>query len=283
MKMSKKLVSMMLAVVMLFTLTAPALAADNRKTNAIVDSGETTFYDENGTLVTLQYKDFENGDCIFYLIEDGKVTVSSYVEKETNQIIRTEYQNSIPQTTIQVVEPIQAKMISMPTAAGYIYDGRVGYNHYAKGTLMTVNYIDFSHKMTVTVDEFNLLGKYKDIAQLASFIAALCGLPGVVSSLLAKEVVAAVATISGQMLSVPDYMVNAVKTTVSWEGKTGSKTRKVEGSGYVCTGEGMENVVYGEPDYYPASSYDDHDENLANRFYPMLYSGYDRFDVVSWS
>ena len=45
----------------------------------------------------------------------------------------------------------------------------------------------------------------------------------------------------------------------------------------------MENVVYGEPDYYPASSYDDHDENLANRFYPMLYSGYDRFEVVSWS
>lgn len=279
MKMSKKLVSMMLAVVMLFTLTAPALAADNRET---VDSGEVVFNMPDGSAVTLRYKDFENGDCEFYMFEDGILTASSYIERATNKITRIDYEPTGTKKTVQFVEPVQEKAFPVPAAAGYIDDGRIGYNHYVQGTLMTVNYIDVSHKVSTKTSSFDANGKYKDILTMVNVIVGALLIPGALAASTAKTILE-IYDLASENIEVPTCKVESLKTTVTWKGEVGEKTAYVEGARHVCTVAGKENLTDEEGSYYPVTSYKDHNKNLANQLYPLLFRGYDRFEVVSWS
>lgn len=282
-----RFLSVFLLLSIFLTSTSFAQCLPNSNVITSVSTNEVVLSDNDGHVISVLGEDLSNGDSRFFLLEDGEVISTSYVDRANLKIIWTKYQNgAVAKSNTRAYTPnVQSGLMTTSNTSDFTNVGTVRYRHYVQGMLMTINSINWAyHTNTSFNSTCNLNGYYQDIID---FAAAVIGLGAAVSTSGALTIVSSVLSILGTTGSVgeffiPDYDISCTRYEVVWRATVGSKDRLYRG--YRCVvnhPNGKEQIVI-EGDYYPTTAIADHNSALAFAPYSYFFPGSDRYEIESW-
>lgn len=300
-----RLLSTIIALSLLSSLVSPVFAITLPNSETVVDCCEVILEEHDDYVLSIRSEDLSNGNARFSMIENGQVISCSYVDRSAEMIIYINYQNGVEISREEIVieqqvqsdsaraqmdgnASVDAVVIPDPLPGdGYVYVGKVGYNHYIQGMVSGINYIDWRYNYSYTSSgACNLRGQYSDFAMFVSVVALVLDLTvsaGLIT--LAEEILKAIniATTAVGFYVTGYEEVECKKTTVIWKASNaaGSSTL-VQGSYCVITDPDRLNKVLYEGNYYPTTAIKNHNTELAGSVYHALYPGGDNFEIVSW-
>lgn len=282
---------------------SPVFAITLSNSETVVDSCEVVLEEHNGYVLSIRGKDLSNGDARFSLIENGQLISCSYVDRSAEMIIYTNYQNGVEISREEKViekrmqpDSAYAQMggdasvdavvpPDIPPGGGYVYVGKVGYNHYVQGMNTGINYIEWSYSTnTNPTSVCDLNGQYRDIVD---FSATILGLLGLLTSSGSLEIVTTVLSVLGIAGSVgeflvPEYIVSCTRTEVVWRAFTKNQEKRYQGFRCVVTHPDKSGQVVYEGNYYPTTAIANHNFSLALDPYMNFYPGSDYYEIASW-
>lgn len=306
MKLSSKLLAIIIALSLSLSLVSPALAANNHAANGAypVNTNEIVVEERENYTLILRGEDMSNGDSRFSMVENGQVISCSYINHSEGTIIYTQYENGMEvysdEQTVRHISHTQSAQFQPadgnslhnvvpidPIGGGATYTlvGRVGYAHYVQGMLMCINYINWAYyAQTIPISTCDLNGYYRD---LTDFAVSIMGFLGLISTNGALEIANAAMTVLGLSGSAggfffPEYRVQSVESKVIWRASAGTSYQYYDGSRHVVTHPNGQTQVVIEGDYYPTNAIANHNSSLAFAPYISFYPGSERQEIVSW-
>lgn len=293
MKTMKKVIGLILVAAMVFAMSIPTFATSldsNRCTKT-----DTILLDDGFAMCT---QDFENGDAKFTLEKDGKVIAWSYLERESGKVYnydsRSELSYNVVDTGVRYdsTEPFLSTSYPPPAESvipdGFTKKGVITYNFYGMTTsVIGTRDINVYYDRNVdTSASYNLNGQYQNIISLASMIASVLSLPGMVAGKIAQWVVGLIGVaLSGAPFAIPDLYVKCTRTDMTWLSQWADFPDiygTFTGSMYKVTQDGYESQVIYEGEYWPLSAYSSHDSDFAVKCYYTAV-GQDYLEIVNWS
>lgn len=278
--MKKKFLSLLLALAMCLSLSVPAWA----NTNEVLSEKST----DNSILLSdgsvLIAEDLPNGDARFTIIKNEKIVAESYANRAQGTITSLDSRVS---SDVHVLNAQSNRSItSIPS--GYTYRGKITYNFYGG-----MSYVVGTRSLNVYYDHnfyensrYNVNGVYQGIASLASYITMILSLPATVAASAAAGILSVLGIATGTLsIVIPDHYVRCYETEITWLAQISDVPdiyNTVTGSMFVFTQEGYESKTYYSGDYWPLSSYSNHDQNFAVKLYWTVL-GQDILEIVSWS
>lgn len=280
--MIKRILSIVLSISLIIAVCPVAFATESKGDNS--ETNEMVIESRSNYELTLKTEDLENGDSCFYMVENGEIIYSSYVDRNSNTI--TDIDEQSHEKTVRSFEPNIQNTIAR-SSSGYIYAGRITYDYYSQGYVMGQSYLDYYYQSTYMYgSSYNISGTYKNLASLAAIIASLAALPAAIAAGVAGQVLTHLSIgLSVMNFLIPNYYVEADEHKMSWKITTISKdkTKYVSGSKYTITHSGYGNETAYENDYYPVSSFSSHNMNLATLYCYYFFPGADSLEVVDWN
>ena len=282
----KKLLSVVLAAVMACSLMVPALAVDRKETNVNAAQTRTIIVEQNTEhIITLRAVDYENGDCAFYLEDNGTIISESYVDRSTATVQNMNY-NTGEGHVMECADYIAAMPVlyDTQTIATNKTAGTITYQYSSQGYVMGTRSVllKYGEKNEKTTSYYPK-GSYADLTELAGVLTAVLEIPGVISGVIAPWVVA----VAGVGAVVTDIVLNDIgpvkadTNIVAWPGTGGSGTVKLQGNRYTFTyGGKTRQETLGN--YYAVSCYSSHNKPFANLFYERIWGNGD-FTILKWS
>ena len=263
----KKLMSLVLAIITCLSLCIPAFA--------------TQATDEPN----LVCEDLPNGDAVFY-IKDGNHKISeTYVSRSSGCVT---YKNFLTGETDTIncpprIHPSIAPMASYTNAGSINYDYFSNQSDEPQGSRT----LKCSYSQSIDIsDEYDLNGKYQDLAAAAGILCGYLALPAAV----AGEAVAAIAsylglgTAIGSPIIFPSIEVKCVSTEVTWKLQDKNVSAILEymsGTRYEFLYDNESCVEY-ECNYYAPTSFRNKDYDFAYFAYSYVY-GPGRCSVTGWN
>jgi hypothetical protein len=172
--------------------------------------------------------------------------------------------------------------------SNYVYKGTITYNFYGNtssvvGTRALNVYYDYDYE---SGSRFNVNGQYQDITSFASYLCGVLSIPAAVASPVAATIFSTLGFVISQInVIIDDHYVRCSETQITWKAEVSDATDVYEtftGSKFVLTQEGYSNETYYEGDFWPLSSYNNHDTDFAVHLYwGVLWQ--DVLEIVSWS
>lgn len=271
---------MVLSLILLFSLVQPTYASQVNKQGSF--SGLKI--DENTWMFG---EDLENGDARISLVKDAVVIFESYINRKTGEITYTDYLEN--KTTTDYVAAIpnsaQPRARDYFSTVGYItYDWYMPDQTTPSGTrrikLESMTEVD-------VIENFNLNGKYKNLADFATVIvaglrvAATYGVEILAPKLLEWLGFGTAVT----NFIIGDEYVRMTKSTLSWrvsDANVSSFSKTIVGYKYQYSLNGHTKTdTYGQ--WWPANSYTLHDTAFAYRVYTTLWGTDTQAVLKSWS
>lgn len=299
----KKMMSIFLSIVMIFTLTTQAFAVEttSNRVRAALNAPEFLSDYEGvqvvnevveevpGSDVCYIYHDLSNGNSISYMLQGGKVVYKAYVVTAENKVIEYSYSDN-GNCTISTESYSHLNQSLHASNASFTYAGQIKYRTPMEhlGTIYTY-YMDCSYKKTIDYTaQYNVAKEAQNKAAYASFLAGLIGLPIGFASTLAGAILGAFGLGAGIVaFAIPDYMLDATKETVSWNIKdTKDSLRKYtfSGSKYTITDASDEkhlHQVYEDYTYFSYSDFVNENKTMADYCQTLLYNGLS-LEPVEW-
>lgn len=286
----KKLVCLFLSIVLCFSFSFSASATDYNNPQTDNDSN-ASFVLEDGT--TFSGEDLPNGDARFTLKnENTGLYRESYLNRATGIVTTTDKTtNSVLQAlsvTPQVALSASPLHTNRSANSNYVYKGTITYNFYGNtssvvGTRALDVYYDYNYE---SGSRFNVNGQYQDITSFASYLCGVLAIPAAVASPAAAAIFSTLGLAISQInVIIDDHYVRCSETQITWKAEVSDATDVYEtftGSKFVLTQEGYSNKTYYEGDFWPLSSYTNHDTDFAVHLYwGVLWQ--DVLEIVSWS
>lgn len=276
----RKGISLVLSLILLFSLVQPTYASQVNKQGSL--SGLKI--DENTWMFG---EDLENGDARISLVKDAVVIFESYINRKTGEITYTDYLEDKTTTDYVAAIPNSAQ----PQARDYFSTvGYITYDWYMpdQTTPSGTRRIKLESMTEVDVIEnFNLNGKYKNIAEFAAVIvaglhvAATYGVEILAPQLLTWLDFGTVVT----NIIIGDEYVRMTKTALSWrfsDANVSSFSKTIVGYKYQYSLNGHTKTdTYGQ--WWPANSYTLHDTAFAYSVYTTLWGTDTQAVLKSWS
>lgn len=282
----RKLCSLILTIALLFSLSVPALASSS--VPEIPDSTSSMQLSDGSYLIS---EDLANGDAKFSIIKNGEIIAQSYLNRISACITSTD-------TRLSTEEPVQNvstanSNISSPARAKTIPSkftkrGTITYNYfggmtYVVGTRSLNIYYDYQYHPG---SRYNVNGVYQNIASFASVLASILALPSSIASSVAAKILTSLSISTGAVsLIIPNHYVRCNETEITWLSQIADITdmyATFTGHKFVVTEEGYPSKTYYTGNYWPLSSYTNHNSNFAVKLYWTVL-GQDTLEIVSWS
>lgn len=286
----KKLVCLFLSMILCFSFSFSAAATYYDNTQA-TNKGNNAFVLADGTVFSGE--DLPNGDARFTL-KNSKTGLhrESYLNRTTGVVTTTDKAtNSVLQVfsaTPQISLSSATSNANRSANSNYVYKGTITYNFYGNtasvvGTRALDVYYDYNYEPG---SRFNVNGQFQDITSFASY---LCGVFSV-STIVAAPFASAIFTVLGFGISqvnvlIENHYVRCSETQITWKAEVSDAPDVYEtftGSKFVLTQEGYGNEICYEGDFWPLTSYNNHDTDFAVHLYwGVLWQ--DVLEIVSWS
>ena len=280
---SKKLVSLVMALVMAVGLVSPALATSGKEATIIASNQEILDSEENYT-IEIKGEDYDNGDACFYMIQNNRVIFKSYVDRNMNQVINTDYiTGKVTYDSYAVSDEVANSAYA--AAGNYKYVGKIGYNYYMQGVVVGQRYISLSCKQSgPTADKYVWAGKYANLAELASLVAGYYALPAAVAIEVSKDILSYAGFSFGATAFVLSKVtVDSQKETSEWLATSPQSSRDINISGEKQTFKiGGKTRVHYIDIYYTPQSFTSRNTTFAHTCYELMW-GNDQHDIISWS
>lgn len=284
----RKLCSLILTIALLFSLSVPAFASSY--VPEIQDSTNSMQLSDGSYLIS---EDLANGDAKFSIIKNGEIIAESYLNRSSAYITSTDTRLSAEKQVHNVNVAVANSNVTSPARAetipsGFTKRGTITYNFfggmtYVVGTRSLNIYYDYNY---YTGSRYNVNGVYQNIAGLASFLASILVLPASIASSVAAKILTSLGISTGAAsLIIPDHYVRCNETEITWLSQIADITdmyATFTGSKFVVTEEGYSSKTYQTGNYWPLSSYTNHDSNFAVKLYWEVL-GQDTLEIVSWS
>ena len=248
--------------------------------------------DTNTSTIELRYKDMDNGDVDFILLEDDEIIARSYLNRKNNEI--TEYSfsgNSNDVSTFKYktdVSSIYSDYTEVADKAASTYVGKIKYRYYSQGSVAGTNSVKLYYSSVINShSKYNLSETYKNLASLAALIAGALTLPGAIASSVAQAVLAYLGlSVSATFFFIPDYWVSASENKITWTTKCGTTKGSFNGSKYTIkhTTKNKTQTKY-SGSYYAKSAYTNHNSQFATTVRqktPVFWGSDGIVEVVSW-
>lgn len=237
--------------------------------------------------ILLGYKEDDN-KIEFIQIENGIITSQATFNRSKNIINCADIcDNKVIFSTIDIAQYNNVTN-SLFQAKGYSSIGGITYRYYDQGYPSGTRRIALSLSETgYPNSRYNINGKYQSVTGIASLIAALFTVPGVVASAVAIKVLTILSISAGAgSILIPDYYVRASEIENKWKLTSFGTTAYMRGSKFIFKHEynGSTQTEY-EGDYYTRSSYTNHNATFANKIcshMPLYWGGDGIVEVVSW-
>lgn len=299
----KKLISIFLTFVMLFTLSVPVLAAEfsssNRAHSALNSPEFLAAYEglqvvneiveevPNNNICYI-YHDLSDGNSISYMIQDNKVVYKAYVITAEKSMTEYNYSENGDCAISTTVYGSSESQVFSAVAVPLTYAGQIKYrtplDHL--GTISTY-YMDCSYSKTSDpFAQYNVAKTAQNKAEYVSFIAGLIGLPLGFANPLAGAIMGAFgigASIVG--FTIPDYYLHAKKTTMRWtiqDSQAVERRFSTTACQYVITDEEQLNKTYKDTYYFEYSDFINKNRTMANYFKGLIYNGLN-LEPVEWT
>lgn len=290
--MKKRVFSILLVLTLILSSAQIAFASEVQARNlikadsSISEINEVVLEQNQEHTLVLQLIDYENGDASIITLENNAVINETYIDRSQQEIIRTDYDESAT-TTVSQYEEVAYYSDPEPRAS-YQRRGTISYGILnGTGTTITktetaiVNQYETINKSA----EYNINGKYKDLAALITRLCSVLAAPAAIIRPIAGQVfVWAGAALTAINVAIPDYYVDCVKYSSNWMATDLSSSSNViymSGLMYVVTYNG-ETTRPTVEDYYAASAFSTHDQGLAEAVCRRLW-GYPNFRVTGWA
>ncbi|MCD2493133.1 hypothetical protein LQE92_10940 [Lacrimispora sp. NSJ-141] len=247
---------------------------------------ETICLDEiidTGERIQIIGRDYENGDAEFIQIVNNEIVSNYYVDRS----------ESVINETSQVNGKQKISTIEYKEAAGVSYSPMA----YTNAGTLTWNWSDGSNSGTCgaklsfetvfnTKDKYDINGRYRNLAALASFISSVIALPASPATTVAKNVFSYLGVgFTVTQVLIPTYYVSANSVKVTHKAINTANSGHVNtlnGTQYTVTQTGYSNKTYTEGNYYSTSSFANRSTVYANAMYHLLFS-YPSYSIKSWN
>lgn len=258
----------------------------------VINSVEATISDNANGKVVLRGEDYSNGDACFYMIKNGEILSSSYVDRDKMINIHTDYIKNVvteeSYANVQVMTTSNAESALPLATTSYVSAGKVGYLLYRVTQGETFKYGPSYLKIQYSKDSFNtrydIKGKYKDQTALAARLASLFLLTSNIAIPLTLEILDQLGVLESAInFIIGTKYVKATQTVMTWRAEGGTSSQKIEGSKYVFTMDGSSIHTDYEGDYYASNSIANKNKTLAIKLAKKYFPGYSKYEVYSWS
>ena len=283
----KRIISILLILCISLSSTAIASAQSYKISNVvnseIINAEEIVLHKDVEGSIILRGEDYANGNSCFFLIENGNVISSSYVDKTDATTTYTNYETMTTQTE-KILRADKVSTIASMTTSGYTFAREVGFyltkitqgesHEYGPSFLRT------EYKKKVFYPEYNLHRKYKDAADLAGQLAAALLLVTGTALPLALEILSVLGIPSKAVdFVIGDKMVAATQIKVTWRAEGGSDNQKIEGSKYTFRLDGSELTTEYDGEYFAINSMKNENETLALKLAKKYFPGFQSYRV----
>lgn len=285
----RKLCSFLLVLSLLLSLPVTAFATYCE----IADESNIIELSDGSYLVS---EDLPNGDAKFSIISNGDIIAESYLSRSTASITsadtRLSDETQVQTVMVSVPQPNITKNSSTNSSglipSGFTMRGTITYNffggtYYVVGTRSLNVYYDYNFYYG---SRYNVNGVYQNIAGFASFLAGALTLPAAIAASVAADILASLGIATGlTALIIPDHYVRCNETEITWLSQIADipdMYATFTGSQFVITEEGYSSEIYHSGNYWPLSSYANHDSDFAVKLYWEVL-GQDILEIVSWS
>lgn len=286
----KKIICLLLSMTLCLSFGISAAAIGNDSVVVAVDKTNTITL-EDGTVFSGE--DLPNGDAVFTLVNSQTgLHRESYLNRATGIVTTTDKSTNTVLQELSAMPQIELSAASSnsarSTSSNYVYRGTITYNFYGNtgsvvGTRALNVYYDYNY---YPGSRFNVSGQFQDIT---SFAAYLCGALSI-STIVANPFASAIFSALGFGLSqvnvmIENHYIRCTETEITWKAEVSDATDVYEtftGSKFVLTQEGYDNEVCYDGDFWPLTSYTNHDTDFAVHLYwGVLWQ--DVLEIVNWS
>lgn len=266
----KKVISVLLTLILVLSITCPALAI------------QTQLTEELGFIC----EDLPNGDAVFYYEMGTRKLYEAYVSRATNEVICTDYVAG-KTSSINFVSSCSPALIQN-TSRSYTYAGSILFDYFSDQSDIPQGSrtLRCSYNQDTDIhDSYNINGTYQNAAALAGVICSFFSLPSAVAGALVAKIAAYLGLslgVGGPLL-IPDLDVDCVSITVTWklqDQNISSFLEYMSGTRYDFVYDGESHTEY-SGFYYPAISFRNRDYEFAYRAYNYVY-GPGRCSVTGW-
>lgn len=218
------------------------------------------------------------------MIQNNRLIFKSYVDRSTNQVINTDYiTGKVTYDSCAVSDEV---VNSTYAASGnYKYVGKIGYNYYMQGVVVSQRYLSLSCKQSgPTSDEYVWAGKYANLAALAGVVAGYYTLPAAAAIEVSKDILSyAGFSFGAASFVLSNITVNSQKETSEWLVTIPQSSRAINIYGEKQTFKiGSKTRVHYIDIYYTPQSFTSRNTTFAHTCYELMW-GNDQHDIISWS
>ena len=280
----KKIIAFFTALSLTFSVSAPALAADNKDTSN-ADVYESIIDGVSGEQYVFRSIDLENGDVQFILMCGEEIIESTYVDR-SSRTITTE--QSGEKFVMNVAKSAELGKIEIPATTFATYSS-VGTIKYRCGTGDLCGLKLSMRTETNANSSYDVCGTYRGLSQFAGALVTLFGWPGAVANQVAQLVLYALG-INGLLASfeIPSFIIKASETTNYWKivdiDNPNNHYKELYGAKYVATNTTYGSGTYygGTCDYFTRSDFTQKNTLMATQFYDEMFAFYP-WEVYSWT
>lgn len=287
-KMLKRLSGVLLSVSMLLNITTTAFASNDTsfsKPEGLerLSDGAVILRDQSSNMYVKAY-DLPSGNSVFEQYEDNSLKSKYVVEREQGSIQATYYDLGSSRSETINAPKAQSSPILSPrgTTSGRL--GRIRFEYTSgDGSGICGAYVDYV-KNTGSI-KYDINGTYRDIAGLASFLASILALPAAPAMGVAKSVFAAFGFASGATsVLIPSCNLSSNYEEIEYtltDMNFSAHKNSFYGTKYTITESGKHiNDVYIEGDYYPTTSWNNH--NFGTTIYTYMFN-YSNWRIYAWN
>lgn len=269
------------------TLTSFGAEADHKVSRNYTEEICLSEVTETGEKLELIGRDYQNGDVEFIQVMDGKIVSEYYVDRSKHVINETLHKNGKLMHNQNAYEEAPNLEYVPPkyVSRAYANAGTIYWN-WSNGSSSGVCGARISFDTAFnTKDQYNLNGRYQDLAALTSLIASVIALPASPASAVAKNALSYLGIASTAVgISIPNYYVSAISAKVTHKATdtNSSRSNSLSGTEYTVNQTGYAQKTYRTGNYYPTSSFANRDTVYANAMYHLLFS-YPSYSIKSWN
>ena len=287
----EKTLSIILAFLLFLSAVPSAFAQDvpgyrTAQKNSVYMSSIVVLDNSRNRNIYMVSEDYSNDDAQVTIYDNNVPMYTTYLYRAQNTLESTDYTTPVPTVTIHTIDALRSTA-SPASNTNYIDIGRIYYDIYSQGYVMSTNPIDISRCMTVTPEkDCELYGRYDNIAQVVSYLAFAMDFPAFAVSAFAKAIFAKLGVAAtGALLLSSAITVKGTMTHISWLGTNpynASQTHEFSGSLYEFEHHDGDPDSYTDGNYFDEDSFEDEDERFALQFPAGVFGAFDSFEVNRW-
>lgn len=298
MKSIKRVICMVLAVTLLCSsqsavVFAASMGELSNQEKYVAVQNEIVLSKSDNMETILRIADYDNGDSEFFIVKNGEVISSSYARRSDSTIMSTNYVEKT--VSIQTVLPAkelvenEGNTVSLLVTDGFTAAGTAYYTlTYGKeGEYYTMDSdLDIEYKsIPESVNDYDLYGKYKDMASLAAKIALALNVTGIIGGRLAIAVVNVLGLAHDfENQLIPRFEVDADITTNTWQQVGADTGWAIQGKQVIVNLNGEDTVYEKDNDFYPVSMLNTaaNRKILGEKLGALYFTGMDEIKYLRW-